>query len=455
MKMKYKIALAIIAILILGNIYLGYSYSLWVKSFESNEPNVITSGCFTITFEEKTKSISLKNTYPISDQTALAKIKPYKIQVSNQCDTTDAGYSVTLNTIDLGVDKPKLDDQYLKVAIGLDDTIPTSGTNLNQMEVNNEIENIDVSGTLLTSYIINTGFIPKGTSKTFNIYLWIDEVATNEVKNQFFEASVSVTTYATKMNDLKATIIEAVDNDNIKTSLTNQEYRYRGANPNNYILFNDELWRLIGVVDTPNGPKIKAVKNNSVMGVTQMSNELGNNWNNSGIKYYYENEYYPSLSDEAKNQMESGIWNLGSSNNYQGNGTTINWKEYETGSLVMNGNPTNYEGYIGMLTPSDYGFATNGGSSEMLDTCFATNLTNISSIENCKNNNWLSIGEAMWLMTSSVTDQNNYFIINSNGDLEEQNSTLTALDKPCIFLKESIIVEGGNGTIGNPYRLKK
>ncbi len=453
MKMKYKIALAIVGVLLLGNIYLGYSYSLWIKSFESEEPNVITSGCFTITFEEKTKSLSLKNTYPISDKTALEKIKPYKIQVSNTCDSTDAGYSITLNTVDLGVDKPKLEDQYLKVAIGLDEVTPTFGTNLNKMEINNEIENIDVSGTLLTSYIINTGFIPKGTSKTFDIYLWIDEVATNDVKNQFFEAGISVTTYATKINDLKATIIEAVDNNG--GNAMGNEYRFAGANPNNYIEFNNELWRIVGIVDTPNGPKIKMIKNDSVMGITQMSNESGNNWNNSSIKYYYENEYYPSLSDEAKNQMESGIWNLGSSNNYQGNGTALNWKEYETGSLVISGNPTNYEGYIGMLTPSDYGFATNGGSSEIGATCFATNLTNISSIEDCKNNNWLSIGEAMWLMTSSAIDANNYFIINSNGDVEEQNSTLTALEKPCVYLKDNIMVEGGNGTIGNPYRLKK
>ena len=31
------------------------------------------------------------------------------------------------------------------------------------------------------------------------------------------------------------------------------DYRYIGANPNNYVKFNDELWRIIGVFDVDNG----------------------------------------------------------------------------------------------------------------------------------------------------------------------------------------------------------
>ena len=44
------------------------------------------------------------------------------------------------------------------------------------------------------------------------------------------------------------------------------EYRYRGTNPDNYIIFNDELYRIIGVFSVDNGTgnienRIKIIKN--------------------------------------------------------------------------------------------------------------------------------------------------------------------------------------------------
>ena len=34
---------------------------------------------------------------------------------------------------------------------------------------------------------------------------------------------------------------------------TTTDYRYIGANPNNYVKFNDELWRIIGVFGVDDG----------------------------------------------------------------------------------------------------------------------------------------------------------------------------------------------------------
>ena len=47
----------------------------------------------------------------------------------------------------------------------------------------------------------------------------------------------------------------------------NGEYRYYGANPNNYVSYNDELWRIISVgnvkssaTDTTGETRVKIVK---------------------------------------------------------------------------------------------------------------------------------------------------------------------------------------------------
>ena len=51
------------------------------------------------------------------------------------------------------------------------------------------------------------------------------------------------------------------------TALT--DYRYIGADPNNYVKFNDELWRIIGVFDTDDGTgkvekRLKIIRNESI-----------------------------------------------------------------------------------------------------------------------------------------------------------------------------------------------
>ena len=155
MRMKYKVALFIIGAMIFGTSCMGVSYSLWVQEFEGKETNTIKTGCFTINFEEMTKSISLKNTYPISDERALESgATAYKMKVTNDCGTTDAGYSITLNTVSVTGDK--LADEKIKVAIGINGQKPSAGSLLNTMSINNETQNLDITGELITSYIINT-----------------------------------------------------------------------------------------------------------------------------------------------------------------------------------------------------------------------------------------------------------------------------------------------------------
>lgn len=452
MKIKYKIALGIIGLLIIGNIYLGYSYSLWIKTFEGEETNTIKTGCFTIEFQELSKSISLKNTYPVSDTQALSKVKPYKINITNTCDTTDAGYSITLNTAQIA---SKLADEKVKVAVGLNGETPTSGTLLSKMEQNLEVANIDIGKTLDTSYIINTGFIPKGGSQSFDIYLWVDENAGNEVMNQVFEAGIMVTTYSSKM----ITIEEEIQNANDIAEHNNgalSEYRFIGANPSNYISLNNELWRIVGLVNTPSGQKVKVVKNSPLRDLTPMSTAGNNNWTLADIQNYYTNTYLTSMDTATQNLLDTMTWSLGSSATYNDgtNGKASDWATYETGESVFEGNPVTFEGKLGLMYPSDYGYATSGGITTNRETCLNTALTEIGNLSDCINNNWLYIPDkAQWLMTPSLTNGENYFTINASGSLGEQKSDVSISDRPTAYLKNGLIIKGGNGTLGNPYKL--
>ncbi len=527
MKLKYKIALTIIGALIIAQVFIGASYALWVQNFEGNKTNTVQSGCFKIDFEELTHSINLKNTYPLSDAQALAKVKPYQIKLSNTCATTDAGYAITLNTVNIA--KDRLDDAKIKVAVAENSVKPATGSLLNTMEINQELENIEVEN-LDTSYIINTGFLETGKTKTFDIYLWVDETAGNEVKNQAFEGAIVVTSYSAKIPEglenyginekvvnegsgiykvehPDSELTEAFSNDlseSQKNNLKQTEYRYAGANPNNYVLFNNELWRIIGLVNTPEGQRLKIIRNESIGGYSWDSSESSinyghgvNEWsqadlmtllNNgpyynrtSGICYDSSNNATTAcdfsesgLMDESKNMIDTITWSTGSNEvtyDYQ-NINTMTFYNFERSNNIgkaCNDNTycndtvertTTWKGQVGLMYPSDYGYATSGGEITSRNSCLNLELGNWleSSVSDCKTNNWL-FGDDQLTMTPTADSHNANLVwkVWSSGLVNFTNasgvSKVRSKTKPTLYLKPNIKIISGSGTQDTPYKL--
>ena len=127
--------------------------------------------------------------------------------------------------------------------------------------------------------------VTKVTRTTLSDYI-IDLVGSN--------TSVS----ATSKND-GSTLEKITDNGEL-------DYRYRGINPNNYIWFNDELWRIIGVFDQnshgiPGKNLVKIIRNDSIgqyiFDDDQSVNSYGrNNFPTSDIYKLLNNAYYNSLN---------------------------------------------------------------------------------------------------------------------------------------------------------------
>ena len=152
--------------------------------------------------------------------------------------------------------------------------------------------------------------------------------------------------------------------------------------------------------------------------------------------------------------IETITWNLGSAENYNTNenGTANHWYDYERNTLVFAGNDATWSGKIGLISPSDYAYATSGGNTFTQNTCINTALTSLSEAADCSANNWLFLAnKAQWFMNPAMTNQENYFALNTSGNLEELKSDGTVADRPAIYLKPGITVKGGNGSAGNPY----
>ena len=80
-KSKKKVFyLSVMGILIL----IGASYAVWQLNLTQENPNLISSACFDISFTDQ-DNIHLENTYPMLDSEGRA-LTPYQFTIKNKCN---------------------------------------------------------------------------------------------------------------------------------------------------------------------------------------------------------------------------------------------------------------------------------------------------------------------------------------------------------------------------------
>ncbi len=491
MKKGKIILLTIIGICLIISLVLGISYSLWSLRVTQTDSNSVVADCFNITFTES-NNILLQNTYPIHDEDGM-QLEPYTFTVKNNCSSY-ADYEVQLEILNTST----LDEQYLKIMV--DDNEPVL---MNTLEVSEPKE----SNTKI-AYTLDKGFIDKNEEKTYNLRVWLADFVTTEtdgVQNSKWSAKVTLKasyrnnepTYCELNPDIATCKILAKGETNeLKyDNTTDNNLRYVGADPNNYVSFNNELWRIIGVmnnIDDGTGKKetrLKLIRNESIgkyswdnkaAGIGSSASANGSSdWTDSTLQIMLNEGAYWNrtagdcpygkngattpcdfmnigLTNEAKEMLDNTKWNLGGIST---NSTTItsNFYDIERGVNVYNGRNNYWIGQIGLMYPSDYGYATSGGTSITRETCLSKELYNWddSLYNECKNNNWLyknSVTE--WLLTSEIATSYNVYTIGSAGRVRSSGAYNTFnLIYPTLYLKSNIRIISGDGSTSNPYQL--
>lgn len=313
----------------------------------------------------------------------------------------------------------------------------------------------------------------------------------------------------------KVTNLSKIDTTNIATDDPDNNIRYIGANPDNYVYFNCsdysnqsdttcEKWRIIGVfnnITKSDGTKenlVKIIREERIGEFSWDSSDSSknggagvNNWNDADImkllNWGYENNsiggslYYNAengncyggiknatktcdfsssglKNDSTKYAIESVVWNLGGANSYKSSddGLAINFYSYEIGTTVYSGNPATWKGKISLMYPSDYGYATSGGVSASRVSCLNKALTTWNDSENvdCRTNNYLFKSEyGQWTLTTSSSLIERIFDISSKGVLSLDGAGYTDGVRPTIYLKANISIKSGNGEENTPYQL--
>ena len=250
-------------------------------------------------------------------------------------------------------------------------------------------------------------------------------------------------------------------------------YRYEGKNPNNYIWFNNEYWRIIGVFDsTSHGVSgknlVKIIRADVLDGLVWDKSDT-NNWNTSSLKSLLNGAYYKAEDgtssgycygyntiatancDYTKKGIQSGYrsmiakvtWHLGGYSSTSA--TTSAFYGYERGTTVYSGRPTSTTGYIGLMYPSDYGYSVLSSSCAR-----TTNLGSYNSAK-CAGQSWLYGKGYEWTLTPTSSNSYTVFRLNYNGYLDSNNAYNGFGSRPVLYLDASVYKIDGDGSLNNPY----
>ena len=505
------IILSILAVLIVVVLSIGIT-TAFMKPVEQggNLTEISLSSCAKIKLTG-TSSINLSNSYSMSRNRGL-QTTPYSLTVTSYCDSYVGFnlYIATLNTNTLDASNIHyiLTNKGSKEAI-VEGILSEAANGVSDFDDASKTElNTGLKGTYGSIYKIHSTFIPLKGSSEYDLYLFVDENATNTTMGKTFSAGVAVKAYdretiglemCTNGQNLSECIIsyanQGSDVSNIyyhDASLTNgagdNSYRYAGANPNNFVCFGsdtspcptDNLYRIIGVIND----KVKLIKYDYMT-----TDELGTDGDYSqtykewGMDSTYKGTYgdgerigvYFWNKDASTNTWSTSLLNKTNLNtnfiNYLGTTwankiATVTWKVggntwanigAKTSSVAYTNeitnpvttnttdNATTYSAKIGLMYVSDYGFAASPD---------AWTLT-MSSYNNttATNNNWMYMGLYEWTISRDADRSDRAFDVDFGGNVSNFNVHGNYGVRASFNLESSVSYVSGSGSMSDPVKL--
>ena len=198
-------------------------------------------------------------------------------------------------------------------------------------------------------------------------------------------------------------------------------------------------------------------------------------WNNqSGKCYNYYNNRTTScnftstgIKDKLKTLISDAVWNTGAPSTSSQIASKFYTEERGTGNGKICTSDTKcndtvertttWTGKVGLMYPSDYGYATSGGSTTDRATCLNKTFSNwdFSGVSDCKNNDWLFNNSTQWTISPNATSTAYYaFAVYAVGQVVNHNAFNKYGVRPVVYLSPSVGIESGDGSSGNPFTLK-
>ena len=304
-----------------------------------------------------------------------------------------------------------------------------------------------------------------------------NRIEVSNINTKYENCTLNYTDSSSKVN--LATYITGLAGTTQGTGQVKNEngYRYEGKNPNNYVWFNNEYWRIIGVFDTEVVKSDNTTENKSLVKIIRADVLDGlawhksntNDWTAASLNKLLNGAYYNAQDgtssgycygysttatancDYTKKGIQSGYrnmianvtWHLGGYSS--SSATAESFYGYERGTTVYSGRPTKTTGYIGLMYPSDYGY------SVLSSSCARTiNLGSYNS-GTCAGQSWLYGKGYEW--TISPDSSNSYYVfrLGNSGLLPAYYANNGYGARPVLYLDASVYKIDGEGTLDKPY----
>lgn len=250
--------------------------------------------------------------------------------------------------------------------------------------------------------------------------------------------------------DVKAAV---VDYQNVLED-GDDNVRYSGANPHNYVCFGTDdkstcvnnkdtfMYRIIGIFSN----RTKIIKNTPLSARAWANNSK--EWVDSSLKNYLNEDFLNTIPVLWRNKIMETTWNVGELNYNdvvtKDNAPLISYKAEKLADIT-------YAAKIGLMNLSDYYYA----ASPTFWPYRGDKMTTTSKdYVDAKTNNWLA-GYDEFTISPVLDDANKKAFKILKGGKTGSDQTSTALQfRPVFMIYPSMILKSGNGTIDDPYLLQ-
>ena len=304
--------------------------------------------------------------------------------------------------------------------------------------------------------------------------------ATKDSANAIETTGDSSTKTATQyIKELYDDVSKRTENNLKKDNTSDANIRYEGANPNNYVKFNNELWRIIGVF----GDNIKLIRSEKMDALVWDSSDEDTNsgygvneWSRANLKEFLNTMYYggtdvvcyggrrqeegecptEKLNDTAKTMINYYTWNTGAVDNTK-TSDTVAFYNAERGSAIGKDSgdddierTTTWQGYVALPYVTDWAYASSTAGCD----------TNMEQENRCKDNNWMQYGttnnESTWMLSPFAISGEPYnaSIVTYVGSVSAEYVYAPRTVFPTVYLDSTVEITGGSGTGSDPYTLK-
>lgn len=226
-----------------------------------------------------------------------------------------------------------------------------------------------------------------------------------------------------------------VDEYNNGVYLMDNEYVYRGNVVNNYVLFNDLMWRILKVDSAGDIKLVLAKKTEDYFSWDTLYNSDAGY--NSGDTRNFQitsirktlNSYYDIFTKENKTKIVSKNLCIGS----------LAYDEGYNASKECSAIKENQK--VGLLNPTDYQKASLDGACIYYGS------------GECTNFNYLASADInTWLLNPST--KNSYTVLYLSGSIGQTYASNSKRINPVIYLSGKVITNAGDGSFANPYKIK-